>query len=176
MTVDELIAEIKRSTQHIYLYHFTDKSNLESINIKGLLSKEQMRAEGWWPERTGGNELSHSLDTYRGIDPFVSLCMTQNHPMKFTACSTGSLSEPVYLAIQPEILKTPGAKMAFGVANANGTEILLLEEALDKLDTEVIYRRTNWADPDVNQRLRVAEKYEILIPGAVPRDLIAGTC
>jgi len=66
--------------------------------------------------------------------------------------------------------------MAFGVANANSTEIHLLEKALDKLDTEVIYRRTNWADPDVNQRLRAAEKYEILIPGAVPRDLIAGTC
>lgn len=84
MTVDELIEKIKKSTQQKYLYHFTDEANFPSISAKGLLSKERMRAEGWWPPlATGGNALSHDLDTYRGIDPYVSLCLTRSHRMKF---------------------------------------------------------------------------------------------
>ena len=49
MTIDELIAHINASPQHKYLYHFTDESNLKTIAEKGLVSKSQMRAEGWWP-------------------------------------------------------------------------------------------------------------------------------
>lgn len=174
MTVDEIIDAIKKSQQHRYLYHFTDEANFSSIGTKGLLSKKVMRAEGWWPDAPGGNALSWSLDTYRGIDPYVSLCLTRNHSMKFFAEKDGRLKNARYLAISPDILKTPGTKVAFGIANANGVEILPLEQALLKLDVEVLYTRTNWSDPAVQQRLRAAEKIEILIPDAVPRALIEG--
>lgn len=175
MTVEELINFINASTQHKTLYHFTDEANFPSISQHGLLSKEQLRTQGLWPPpATGGNELSWQLDQDRGIDPYVSLCMTRNHRMKFSAHQDGRLPNPRYLAIKPEVLQTPGTRIALGVANANNVEILPVAEAIDRLDVEVLYTRTNWNDPVINLRLRTAEKFEVLIPKAVPRDYIIG--
>lgn len=174
MTVDDFIALIKKSGQHDCLYHFTDESNFEQIDKLGLVSKERMRKEGWWPNTTGGNEWSHDQDRARGIDPFVSLCLTSNHPMKYLAQKDGRLPNPRYLVISPDVLKIPDVHIAFGVANANDTSILPLSDALAHLDVEVIYTRTNWSDPDVQARLRAAEKIEVLVPNGVPRNLILG--
>jgi hypothetical protein len=172
MTVDQLVALITKSPQHRYLYHFTDESNFPSIAKHGLLSKNRMRADGWWPAATGGNELSHSLDDYRGISDYVSLCFTRNHPMKFLANKDDRLPSPRYLGISTEVLKIPGVRVAFGVANKNDVEILDLLDAIPRMDIEVLYRRTDWRDPQVNTRLRNAEKMELLIPHYVPINLI----
>ncbi|QOZ53685.1 hypothetical protein XH90_21690 [Bradyrhizobium sp. CCBAU 53338] len=105
MTIEELVKFIENSTQHQSLYHFTDEANLPSISQHGILSKQQLRAQGLWPPAaTGGNELSWQLDQHRGIDPYVSLCMTRNHGMKFRAHQDGRLPNPRYLAIKPEIM------------------------------------------------------------------------
>lgn len=175
MTLEELIQLMNNSQQHKTLYHFTDEANFESIAERGLLSKVQLRTRGLWPPAaTGGNELSWQLDQFRGIDSYVSLCMTRNHGMKFTAHQAGRLPNPRYLTIKPEVLLFPGTRIALGVANANDVEILPAAEAVDRLDLEVLYKRTEWRDPAVNLRLRAAEKYEVLIPNSVPRELIVG--
>lgn len=174
MTIDELVALISQSTQHRHLYHFTDESNFDTIKKKGLLSKEKMRAEGWWPETTGGNQWSHDQDIARGIDPYVSLCFTCNHSMKYLAHQDGRLPNPRYLKISPDVLRIEGVRIAFGIANANTTEILSIKDAIKKLDIEVIYSRTEWSKPEIYQRLKAAEKFEVLIPNAVPRNLIKG--
>ena len=175
MTVEELIKFINASSQHKALYHFTDETNFPSNSEHGLLAKEQLRARGIWPPpATGGNELSWQLDQLRGIDPYVSLCMTRNHGMKFLAHQDGRLPNPRYLAIKPEVLRIPGTRIALGVANANNVEILPVEDAVDRLDVKVIYSRTDWKDPAINVRLRAAEKFEVLIPNSVPREYIIG--
>lgn len=136
-----------------------------------------MRAEGWWPDAPGGNELSHRLDSRFGIDPFVSLCFTRNHPMLFRAQQEERLLESVYLQIRPEILKITGTLISFGIANAATAEHLPVAEAVRKFDTrdiEVIYSRTDWFDPEINQRLQAAEKFEVLVPGNVPIEFIVG--
>lgn len=175
MNIDDLKAHIKASTQHRNIYHFTDRSNIPSIAKHGLVSKTRMRAENWWPETTGGNELSHQLDDARGISDYVSLCFTRNHPMKYLANQDGRLPAPCYLGISPDVLSLPGVRVAFGVANGNETKIMDIGEAIDLLDLEVIYSRTEWGNPAVQERLRAAERMEILIPDLVPRPLILGT-
>lgn len=174
METEQFIARIERSHQHSCLYHFTDESNFQQIRLLGLVSKERMRAEGWWPRTTGGNDWSHQQDKARGIDPYVSLCFTCNHPMKYLAHRDGRLPNPRYLKISARVLLTPGVRVAFGVANANDTEILPLSEALGRLDLEVLYSRTDWSDPEVNRRLRAAERMEILVPHGVEKNLILG--
>ena len=175
MTVEEFIQVINASSQHKTLYHFTDEANFPSVHEHGLLSKSQLRSRGLWPPLAmGGNELSQQLDQFRGIDPYVSLCMTRNHGMKFLAQQSGRLPNPRYLAIKPEVLHIPGVRIALGVANANDVEILPVADAVGRLDVEVLYARTNWRDPVINLRLRAAEKFEILIPDAVPGELIVG--
>jgi hypothetical protein len=94
--------------------------------------------------------------------------------MKFLAHQAGRLPNPRYLVIQPEVLEIPGTRIALGVANANDVEILPVADAIDRLDVEVLYTRTDWKDPAINLRLRAAEKFEVLIPDAVPRALITG--
>lgn len=175
MPIDTFIRTISTSTQHKYLYHFTDRANLPSISEHGLFSKEQLRSRGLWPPKApGGNKLSWDLDIARGIDPYVSLCMTRNHRMKYVAEQDGRLADAVYLGIEPKILKTPGIKIAFGVANANDVKILPLAEALAELDVEVLYKWTEWGNPGIQTRLSAAEKFEVLVPTSVPRPLIAG--
>ena len=173
MNVDQFIQRIKKSPQHRYFYHFTDEVNFPSIDKKGLVSKACMRAEKWWPDATGGNQLSHELDTRHCIDPYVSLCFTRNHSMKYLAQKDGRLPNPRYLGIHPEVLKIEGARISFGVANANDAKILPVSEAIDQLDIEVIYSQTDWSDPAVQQRLKTAKKFEVLIPDNVPIDLLA---
>ena len=174
MNTKQLIAYIKASTQHKYLYHFTNEANFPSIASKGLLSKEQMRAQGWWPHASGGNELSRQLDTARGIDPYVSLCMTRNHRMKYLAQMDGRLPDPRYLAISPDVLEIEGTMIALGIANSNNVELLPVSDAIQRLDLEVLYTRTDWSNPDIQARLQAAEKFEVLVPHSVPRGMIVG--
>lgn len=172
MTIEQLIAHIGVSPQHRYIYHFTDETNFQSIATHGLLSKNRMRAAGWWPAATGGNDLSHSLDDHRGISDYVSLCFTRNHPMKFLANQDGRLPAPRYIGVSTEVLRIPGVRVAFGVANRNDVEIMDLANAIPQMDLEVLYSRTDWSDPAINTRLRTAEKMELLVPHHVPANLL----
>ena len=174
MTVEEFITLIKKSGQHDCLFQFTVESIFDLIDQHFLVSKALIRTEGWWPPTTGGNEWSHNQDTARGIDPYVSLCFTSNHPMKYLAHKEERLPNPRYLVISPDVLQVPDVQIAFGVANANTTTILPLPDALEHLDIEVIYSRTNWTDPAIQARLRAAEKMEILVPNGVASNLILG--
>lgn len=174
MNLDELIQKIKNNKKHHFLYHFTDEVNLPSISNHGLLSKKYMRSKNLWPLATGGNTLSHDLDKIRDIDSYVSLCMTRDHSMEYMAKKDGRLHNSVYLAISPEVLKIKETLVAFGIANSNNVEILPIEDAIMKLDTEVIYDYTDWSDPLIQQRLRAAKKIEILVKNCVPLGLIAG--
>lgn len=172
VTIDQLVQYINASTHHRYVYHFTDEANITSIGKHGLLSKNRMRAGGWWPAATGGNDLSHSLDDHRGISDYVSLCFTRNHPMKFLANRDGRLPNPRYLGISTEVLRLPGVRVAFGVANKNDVQIRDLADAIEYMDLEVLYTQTDWRNPEINSRLREAEKMELLIPNHVPVGLI----
>ena len=174
MTVDELIELILRSPQHNHVYHFTDSSNFETINERGLLSKAIMQSEGWWPQKTGGNQLSHEQDTKRGIYSCVSLCFTSDHPMEYVARNDGRLPNSRYLKISPFVLKLLEVRIALGVANAADTEILPIEDAIERLDIDVMYRWTDWSSPEINRRLTAAKRYEILVLDTVPRKLIKG--
>ncbi len=126
------------------------------------------------PDAAGGNLLSRGLDAHKGIDAYVSLCMTMNHPLKYLAQKAGRLPDPRYLAIASDVLKRDGVRIALGVANATEVEILPLADALahGKVDVEVLYLRTDWKDPVVQQRLQIVKKWEILVPDHVPCDLI----
>ena len=45
-------------------------------------------------------------------------------------------------------------------------------EALDGLDLEIIYDRTDWRTCANQERLRAAEKFELLIPTSIPLEYI----
>lgn len=92
--------------------------------------------------------------------------------MKFLANRDGRLPNPRYLGISTEVLRLPGVRVAFGVANKNDVQIRDLADAIQYMDLEVLYAQTDWRNPEINSRLREAEKMELLIPNHVPVGLI----
>jgi hypothetical protein len=159
---------------HIYqfLYHFTDSTNLPSIAKHGIVSKREAERLGIKIAAQGGNEWSRDADALKGLTDYVNLCFTQSHPMCHLANIEGRIPNPVYLPIHPDVLQIGGVKITLGVANKSGIELLSVQTGLAQLDTQVLYTRTDWSDPDIQQRLRRAEKCEILVPKAIPLRLI----
>lgn len=88
-----------------YLYHFTDRSNLDSI-IKngGLYSWKYCLNNRIQINNPGGDELSHHLDKRAGLDNYIRLSFTANHPMMYYALKNRSIINPVILKIDAEVI------------------------------------------------------------------------
>jgi hypothetical protein len=80
----------------------------------------------------------------------------------------------VYLEIDPAVIKLPNVMITNAPSNQNGVVRTAAASALDGLDLEVLYTRTDWTDPAIKARLLTAEKYEILIPSSLDKRYIVG--
>lgn len=154
-------------------YHFTDRKNATPIREHGgLYSLAVLREMGIEIPAPGGNDWSHDADKLKGLDHYVHLCFRSKHPMEYSARKDGRINDAVYLQIHPDILRVEGIMFTADVSNKAGVEIIPLWEALNIIDFEVLYTRLDWNDPMVQQRLRQAEKYELLVPNHVPMKYI----
>jgi hypothetical protein len=172
MNIQKLVDTIKSSTQHNYIYHFTDEENFPQIKQHGLLSKVELNRLGIKPQKPSGNDWSWDADAHKGISEYISVCLTRSHPMCHTAQAEKRISTPRYLCIEPNELLRDGVMFAFDIANKSGVEILPLEEALDGMDIEVLYTRTDWKDDSIQARLKAVERYEVLVPVSIPLNQI----
>jgi hypothetical protein len=116
----------------------------------------------------GGDANSQASDHASGTDEYVCLCFTSNHPMCHVAVNEGRIVDPIYLQIDPEIIKVNGVMITSAPSNQKGVERIVAAEALDGLDLDVLYTWMEWKQPEIHARLSVAEKYEILVPKEVP--------
>jgi len=64
--------------------------------------------------------------------------------------------------------------ISLGIANANGAKKLPVKDAIPLLDLDVLYKFTDWKKPEVQERKKTVNKYEILVPDTVPANLIKG--
>jgi hypothetical protein len=172
MTIDDFVKILTESSQHKYLYHFTDRSNLESIKKFGIKSKTALQGLNITPTAPGGNDWSREADATKGLLNYVNLCFTRDHPMCYSAKEDGRLVDPIYVAISPDVLKIAGAKVTVDVANQSGLVLHDVANGLLMLDADVIYNRRDWKDAAVKKRLNAARRYELLIPVEVPLNLI----
>lgn len=170
--VDTLIQILLKSRNTFY--HFTDKRNIPLIRDTGLLSMRHQREAQRVAIAPGGNDWSLEADRRSGMDAYVHLCFFSEHPMEWIARQQGRIEESVFLKISPEILRTPGTLIVDTVSNRADAAPKPAEEMIRKLDLKVIYTRTDWKDPEVQERLKVARKYEILVPNSIPLEFISG--
>ncbi len=155
------------------LYHFTDCRNLPLIRRLGTIYPvTELRNRGIEVPAPGGNEWSRDADTLKGMENFVHLCFRPHHPMEFRARQAGRIIDSIFLEIHPDVLQRPGVLFTPDVANKSGVETYSIEEARQMIDFQVLYTRTNWSDPQIQERLQQAEKYEILVPHGIPLNLI----
>lgn len=176
MDLDHFLKEtVAKSTQQQRFYHFTDRKNLTLIRQHGLIATSGLRARKLFDEvKTGGDATSLQSDTAKGTDQYVCLCFRPTHPMAHIAMNDDRKLDPVFLEIDPAVIKLPGVMITNAPSNQNGVERVAAAEALDSLDLPVLYTRTDWSDPAVMARLQAAEKCEILIPGGLDRRYIVG--
>lgn len=162
---------IDRGVRH--LYHFTDKSNIESIiNCGGLLSLVALKEKGLNNVKHGGNQLSHYADSLKGVDRYVHLCFRDTHPMKYVASNEGRISNPCWLEINLSILGVEGVLYSSDVSNKSGVRLLPPDEAKKEIDLEGLYDFLDFHEEGNQARKNNARKSEILIPNIVPIDKI----
>ena len=75
--------------------------------------------------------------------------------------------DPVWLFINPEVIKLPRVMITDAASNQNGVVPQAASPALDNLHLDFIYQRTDWTKPEVYARRVAAEKYEVLVPQEV---------
>jgi ssDNA thymidine ADP-ribosyltransferase DarT-like protein len=92
--------------------------------------------------------------------------------MEYVARQEGRIGDTIFLQVHPSVLQWEGVLFCPGMANTNGITFHTMEQARGMIDYDVLYTRTNWSDGSVQQRLQAAEKCEILVPRAIPLDLI----
>lgn len=157
-----------------FVYHFTDERNLQSISSTGgLWSLKDLRQRGIKAPAPGGNQWSHEADENIGLDGYVHLCATEQHPMEYRARQDGRLERVRYLKIAPTILLQDGILITLDVSNKAGVPTYTLADALNLMDIDALVTRMNWRDPAQLERVKAVRKYEVLVPHGVNAQLIS---
>ena len=118
------IAGLLRQNGITRLYHFTDRANIQSIiDNGGLYSWKACDNKGISVKRPGGSATSRSLDQYRGLENYVRLSFTRNHPMMYVAQNDGRISNPVILEIDLSVVNLATTKFSDRNATKNGAVI-----------------------------------------------------
>ncbi|WP_064697204.1 DarT ssDNA thymidine ADP-ribosyltransferase family protein [Rhizobium aegyptiacum] len=156
-----------------YLYHFTDRRNLQLIRDNGgLYPLAELDRRGVKVPAPGGNDWSRDADAAKGMGNYVHLCFRNNHPMEHVARQEGRITDTIFLRISPSVLQFEGVRFTNDVSNKSGVESVPIAEAAPHIDFQVLYTWTDWKDPAIKQRLQQAEKYEVLVPTLIPLNLI----
>lgn len=157
-----------------HVWHFTDRSNIDSIKKYGLLSLDEIEKRKIIVSCYGGNDWSHDADKQNGMDHYVHLCFLAEHPMLYQAQQSGKITDPVWLGIDSSILLSDKVLFTNEVANKSGVKPFNASQAINNIDFEVLFERTDWKDPEIRERRNNAKKSEILVPVSVPLSVIKG--
>lgn len=153
-----------------YVYHFTDRRNIEFIRTSGGLLPRSMIPGTYIP---GGNQWSIDADNMFGMQNYVHLCFLNKHPMEYLARDEGRI-DSVWLEINITVLDLPGVLYCAGVANQAGAEYLPADDAISVLDFDYMYNYHNFSVEENRNRHNLTQKYEILVPSLVPISMIRG--
>ena len=75
-------------------YHFTDRSNIESIlKNGGLYSWEDCLKKNIYIPHPGGSELSRNLDRKENLQEYVRISICKRHPMMYYAMTDGRIKK-----------------------------------------------------------------------------------
>lgn len=152
------------------LYHFTDRSNLESI-IKegGLYSWSDCERKGIKIAKPGGEALSRSLDCRRNLQEYVRVSFTTQHPMMYVAMQEGRISNPVILEIDPEVIYWEESKYADSNATRNIAHVGGTIEDFKKIHFNSVRVQSQF---DLDDDEKPFYQAEILVKNFIPMDFI----
>ena len=147
------------------IWHFTDKSNLESIKKYGLQSLHNIEKKKITVERFGADDLSHMLDHSNMLDRYVHLSFVKDHPMYHVALKRGTIIDPVWIEIDLSVVFQDETRFSDRVANTIGVELFSLKYIQKYINFDKM------SDQDFETK-KEARKAEILIFDSIPADRI----
>lgn len=155
------------------LYHFTDRDNLKTIiDNGGLYSWKDCEEKNIVIPKPGGGgqgSLSWSLDQRHGLEHYVRVCFTTQHPMMYVAMNEGRISNPVILEIDPAVVYEENTK--FSNKNATRKDVSV-GDTLD--DFKNIHFQTvkmrNHFDLDIDEQ--PFYQAEVLVKNFIPLEYI----
>jgi hypothetical protein len=149
-----------------YLYHFTDKSNLDSIlNSGGLFSRRYCNENKIYVNKPGGDSLSYELDKRADLDDYVRLSFTPNHPMMYYAMNEGRIDNPVILKLNIELIYWKDSKYSDSNATSKNSRIGENFDSLSIIDFDIL-KKTDYLNAPTDKK-----KYfqaEVLIKNHIP--------
>ena len=149
------------------LYHFTDKSNLDSIiKNNGLYSWFYCEINNLKIPLPSGNQFSRELDKQKNLHNYVRLSFCENHPMKFIALKESRIKNPIILKCDTELLLHKN--VLYSDRNANKKESIINHtfEHFKSLKFDIFKKR--YFDINENRDLASFYQAEILIPQHIP--------
>ena len=165
------VTEFMHESGFLYVWHFTSVQNLDSIKKHGLLPLAESKRLGI-PVVTGGDETSLWLDRKLGLDEYVNLCFTRDHPMEYVRRE--QLGGTKYLKVSCHVLKRPNVKGSTKVSTSKDAVFLDIDELLDWQQLRVIYPRNTRSGRGPYGDVDEARRATILIPGRIPTQFIGG--
>ena len=152
------------------LYHFTDRSNLESIIREGgLYSWMDCDKKGIKITKPGGEALSRALDCRHNLQEYVRVSFTTQHPMMYVAMQEGRISNPVILEIDPEVIYWKSSKYSDSNATRNDACVGENLDAFKKIHFNSVKARTHF---DLTDEEKPYFQAEILVKSFIPLECI----
>lgn len=152
------------------LYHFTDRDNLESIiRNGGLYSWADCDSKGIKIEKTGGSQISKTLDLRDGLQNFVRVSFVTQHPMMYAAMNDGRISNPIILEIDPEVIYWQETLYADRNATKSGAKIGGKIENFKDINFNAVKAKKHFDLPEEEQMYYQAE---VLIKNHIPLQYI----
>jgi len=142
------------------IWHFTDKSNIESIKKHGLLSLDLLTQKNIQVSCYGANELSHNLDRQRGLDKFIHLSLIKDHPMQYIKKRNGEIPNPIWLEIDVSVLFENVSGCCSEVANKHGAKCYDIDKLDKVIDLKTLLNHPHWSNPIRRAELIVANKID----------------
>lgn len=154
----------------VKLYHFTDRDNLESIiQHGGLYSWADCEEKGIKIAKPGGGDLSRSLDSRDGLQHYVRLAFTQDHPMKYVAMDDGRISNPVVLEINLDVALWRDTLYSDRNATRNGAKVGGSLSDLEAIHFTLFEGQKYY---DMDDDCKMYYQAEVLVKNFIPLDCI----
>lgn len=150
------------------VYHFTDEANLQTIEKYGIQSLKNILNLHITVKHFGAEELSHILDTRRGLDKYVHLSFIRDHPMYYVAKTRGNIIKPIWIEIDSSVLYDKYTLFCDKVANQNDANIFSLDKVEHNIDFETMIYSSDF------QKRKEARKAEIMAYDSISINKIKG--
>ncbi len=163
-------ADVLKENSITTLYHFTDKENIRFIKkYGGLFSWYYLRKEGIDVPYEGGGSLSKDLDRRYGLEDFVRVCFTENHPMMYVARNEGRIPNPIILKISTEVCEFKDTRFANMNATRNGHNCGETLIDLQKINFAIVSQRTHF---NLSEQEKPYYQAEVLVKTWIPIEYI----